>query len=176
MGRKKREKTRKTTKNSSKIIALAIVGIFLIIGVSAIYVNFLQKGTVSTILKLPSYAYTNPVVLKAYKYAATHPDILEQISCYCGCGSHSGHRFLRDCFLDDNRNYDSHASFCDVCIGEANKVQYYLSQGLTIREVRAEIDKEYGAKGGGTNTPQVSDDYKPILTPLVASITPAIAR
>jgi hypothetical protein len=126
-------------------------------------------------LNLPSYAYTNSITLKAYKYATEHPEILEQIPCYCGCGGHSGHRFLRDCYIYDDRKYDDHASFCDVCVGEAIKVQNYLAQGKTLKEARALIDAEYGPKGDGTNTPPVRDDYIPILSGILpaAVSTPA---
>jgi hypothetical protein len=102
--------------------------------------------------------------------------MLEQIPCYCGCGGHSGHRFLRDCFINDDWTYDEHARYCDVCIGEAMKVQNYLASGKTLKEARTLIDQEYGAKnpGMGSNTPPVSDSYKPILTAKLAA-SPAIA-
>lgn len=86
--------------------------------------------------KLPDYVYTNAMTLKAYKYATEHPETLEQIPCYCGCGEHGSeasegkpHRFLRDCFITDKGEYDNHASFCDVCIGINLKVQTALSSG-----------------------------------------------
>jgi hypothetical protein len=130
-------------------------------------------------LKLPSYAYTNPIILNAYKYATQHPEILEQIPCYCGCGSHGSqasdykpHRFLRECYITDNWAYDEHASFCDVCVGEATKVQDYLTQGKTLKEVRELIEQEYGKTGGMmTNTPPVRDDYISILKPKLAGMT-----
>lgn len=138
-----------------------------------------SKGEV----KLPSYAYTNPLTLKAYKYATEHPEMLEQIPCYCGCGSHGSeasdykpHRFLRDCFINDNWEFDEHASFCDVCIGEAIKTQDYLAKGKTLAETRALIDQEYGKIGAEkTNTPPVRDDYKQVLSPRIAAAPAAVA-
>jgi len=113
--------------------------------------------TLESKITLPSYAYTNSITLKAYQYATEHPDVLEQIPCYCGCGGHSGHRFLRDCFIKDDMTYDEHGSFCDICIGEAIKVQAYLASGKTLREARTLIDEEYSKIGGDrTNTPPVS--------------------
>ncbi len=131
-------------------------------------------------IKFPDYVYTDALALKAYTYVTKNPEVLEQIPCYCGCGGHSGHRFLRDCFIHDDWTYDEHARYCDVCIGEAMKVQSYLAEGKTLKEARALIDKEYGAKyaDGRTSTPPVSDNYKPILTAKLASVpaapTPAI--
>lgn len=161
MKKAKREKLQKKKGNSTIIIGIAAV--LLLAGI----VVLLSGGSEKTEsdIKLPSYAYTNPLTLKAYRYATERPEILEQIPCYCGCGGHSGHRFLRDCFIHDDWTYDDHASFCDVCIGEAIKVQDYLASGKTLKEARMLIDQEYSLKGGDrTNTPPVSDYYTPILS------------
>lgn len=178
----KKKKTPNTT--NSKTIALAILGIFLIIGVSyavssvSNYAELKDEGN----LKLPSYAYTNSMSLKAYKYAATHPEVLEQIPCYCGCGGHGSeaskgkpHRFLRDCFINDDLKYDPHGSNCDMCLALAIKAKDSLASGMTLKEARAKIDAEYMNKYPGvpmTDTPPVKDNYKPILTSHLASKTP----
>jgi hypothetical protein len=93
--------------------------------------NYVPRIAPKIATNLPSYAYTNPMTLKAYKYASEHPEILEQIACYCGCGGHSGHRFLRDCFINDDGTFGDHASFCDVCVGEALMAQELLPNGIT---------------------------------------------
>ncbi|NJD77959.1 MAG: hypothetical protein FIB08_12845 [Candidatus Methanoperedens sp.] len=87
--------------------------------------------------KLPDYVLTNAMTLQAYKYVTEHPEVAEQIPCYCGCGQHGSeasdgrpHRFLRDCFINDKGEYDNHASFCDVCIGEAVKAMKSLPDGI----------------------------------------------
>ncbi len=170
------EKTSKKKGNSTLIIAVAAILVLAGVAYAFLSGNSANQKTSTTEseMKLPSYAYTNAMTLKAYKYATEHPDILEQIPCYCGCGGHSGHRFLRDCYLHDDRTYDEHASFCDVCVGEAIKVQEYLASGKTLKEARALIDDEYSKKGGErTNTPPVRDDYVPILSPKVAGISTA---
>lgn len=161
-----------TNKGNSTLI-IGIVAVILLAGIAyAVLSGDSTSKKTGNEIKLPSYAYTNPLTLKAYKYATEHPEILEQIPCYCGCGEHSGHRFLRDCFVHDDWTYDDHASFCDVCIGEAIKVQDYLAQGKTLKEARVLIDEEYSKKGGeGTNTPPVRNDYKPILSPKPAEKT-----
>jgi hypothetical protein len=177
-------KSTKVSKNKgSNTLTIGIIAVILLAGI-AYYVlagdSSNSEKTVSQTktnadLKLPSYAYTNSITLKAYTYATEHPEMLEQIPCYCGCGGHSGHRFLRDCFIKDDMNYEEHASFCDVCVGEAIKVQNYLAQGKTLKEARALIDAEYGPKGEGTNTPPVRDDYIPILSGR-AGVIPAVVR
>jgi len=89
--------------------------------------------------KLPDFAVTNAMTLKAYTYATEHPEVLEQIPCYCGCGQHGSvasggkpHKSVRDCFISDNGTYDNHASFCDTCVGIAMKAQSYFPNGIPI--------------------------------------------
>jgi len=166
----KNEKIPKEKGNRTLIIG--IVAVILLAGIAyAVFSGDSTPGKTESDIKLPSYAYTNPVTLKAYKYATEHPDLLEQIPCYCGCGGHSGHRFRRDCYIKDDWTYEEHASFCDVCVGEAIKLQDYLASGKTMKEARALIDEEYTQKGGErTNTPPVSDYYTAILTPRLSGI------
>jgi len=171
----KSAKVTKTKGNNTLIIG--IIAVILLAGIAYFVLagnstKTPESQATEPEINLPSYAYTNSITLKAYKYATEHPEILEQIPCYCGCGGHSGHRFLRDCYIHDDRKYDEHASFCDVCVGEAIKVQNYLAQGKSLKEARALIDAEYGPKGDGTNTPPVRDDYIPILS----GILPAAIR
>jgi len=152
------------------VILLAAIGYVFFSGADS---NKSNKDKQDTEIKFPDYVYTDALALSGYTYATKHPDMLEQIPCYCGCGGHSGHRFLRDCFIHDDWTYEEHARYCDVCIGEALKVQNYLASGKTIKEARALIDNEYGPKyeEGRTKTPPVSDTYTPILTPKLAAYT-----
>ena len=159
-------------KNRNKILMIGVVTVFIV--VLGCIESTQNKPDAE--IKFPDYVYTDALALSGYTYATKHPDILEQIPCYCGCGGHEEHRFLRDCFINDDWTYDEHARYCDVCIGEALKVQNYLASGKTLKEARALIDNEYGPKyaEGKTKTPPVSDTYKPILTPKLAA-TPAPA-
>ncbi len=39
-------------------------------------------------------------VREAYEFAASHPEVLEQMPCYCGCKI-MGHASNLDCFIDE---------------------------------------------------------------------------
>ncbi|VVB92966.1 Protein of uncharacterised function with PCYCGC motif protein [uncultured archaeon] len=169
-------------KKGTNTLIIVVVAVIILAGVAYALFSGTTSSSTSTqtpgnAIKFPSFVYTNPLTLKAYTYATEHPDLLEQIPCYCGCGGHSGHRFLRDCFIHDDWTYDEHASFCDVCVGEAIKVQNYLASGKTLRETRDLIDQEYNSKypGQNTNTLPVRDNYVPILSPNAAGI-PTVAQ
>ncbi len=106
--------------------------------------NYLPILTPRPAGKLPDFAVTNAMTLKAYKYATEHPEVLEQIPCYCGCGDHGSitsggkpHMSVRDCFISNDGVYDDHASFCDVCVGIATKTQSYFPTGIPVTGLSA---------------------------------------
>jgi hypothetical protein len=161
-----------TKKKGNNTMIIGAVAVVLLAAIAFVMFNGdSAENKQDSAIKFPDYVYTDALALKAYTYATKNPEVLEQIPCYCGCGGHSGHRFLRDCFIHDDWTYDEHGRYCDVCIGEAMKVQSYLAEGKTLKEARALIDKEYGARyaDGRTDTPPVSDNYKPILTAKLAA-------
>jgi hypothetical protein len=96
-------------------------------------------------------------VRQAYDFAATHGAQLSYIPCYCGCGGHSGHRNVRDCFIKNrsasNITYEEHGSQCDVCVSIVLDAKEMLARGDTLAMVRVAIDQEYADVGPGTDTP-----------------------
>lgn len=186
-----KEKSKKISKkkgNSTLIIGVVAVILLAIVGYGYSVLSgggSSPNSTTTNQLKLPSFAYKDAMTLKGYTYATQHPDILEQIPCYCGCGGHGSvasegkpHRFLRDCYINDNWQYDDHASNCDTCLAIASKVQDYLAAGKTLKEARALIDQEYQGKypdSMATNTAPVSDNYIPILKPRDSGLPGTVA-
>lgn len=46
--------------------------------------------------------FSDPSVVKAYRYAKELPEIFSQQPCYCHCDNGDGHRSLLDCFATDH--------------------------------------------------------------------------
>lgn len=99
----------------------------------------------------------SPRVREAYAFAAGHGDDLIYIPCYCGCGEHSGHRNVRDCFIKQQTaagiTYDDHGSGCDICVSIVLDVKAKQAEGQTLAATRKFIDARYSKIGPGTNTP-----------------------
>lgn len=130
--------------------------------------------------KMPDFAVTNAMTLKAYKYATEHPEVLEQIPCYCGCGDHGSivsegkpHKSVRDCFVSDSGVYDDHASFCDVCVGIATKTQSYFPTGIPVTGLSASQSASQAtpAPSVDLSTLSLPDSFKSIADGL--KLTPA---
>jgi hypothetical protein len=92
----------------------------------------------------------------AYAFALARPDILRWLPCYCGCGA-MGHLSNLDCFVKpadgDSVVFEEHGSYCDVCADIALGAQDMLGRGMTLAQMRAAIDSEFGGLAPGTDTP-----------------------
>jgi hypothetical protein len=98
-----------------------------------------------------SFAGAPLVVRQAYAYAHDHPDVLKALPCYCGCGT-IGHTSNYDCYIagiDDSGElvYDGHALACSICVDITLDARRLLDQGLSLEEVRAQIDVRYSPFG-----------------------------
>ena len=81
------------------------------------------------------------------------PICCEQVACYCGCVNLAvPHRDLYDCFVVPDGFYESHAAGCGVCQVEALDVQRLAGAGLSLAEIRQQIDTNFGESGPGTHT------------------------
>lgn len=154
---KKRSKTqsRKTqdkSQTNKKIMLIVVVGILsagILVGFGGNNDVAEDDGSTSS-LDLPGYAYSSPITLKAYEYTTLNPQIIDQVPCYCGCGG-IGHESLLNCYITDDGEYSNHASQCDICVGEVIKIKKMSEDGLSIDEIRANIDsdyRKYGAPSG----------------------------
>lgn len=51
--------------------------------------------------ELPDYVLDSSDIIKeTYIMAATYPDVLASVPCYCGCFAEDGHESNLDCFVD----------------------------------------------------------------------------
>jgi hypothetical protein len=95
------------------------------------------------------------IVTAAYQFAAEHPEVLSYVPCFCGC-ERSGHQGNHDCFVKERAPngdviaWDEHGVDCAVCIDVANRSRQMHAAGASARDIRAAIDKEFGAANPST--------------------------
>jgi hypothetical protein len=112
-------------------------------------------------IKLPAWVARAPFqVQEAYAYVAEHPETTGYIPCYCGCGGHSGHLSVHDCFVaargtDGSIVYDPHGAGCDMCVDIALITKRLVGQGKSLTEVRKSVDGKYSYLGPPTDTPPI---------------------
>lgn len=87
-----------------------------------------------------------PVLAELYIGARSHRDHFEEIPCFCGCEEgRLEHRNLFDCYvLKDGRGWESHATGCAVCQGEARLTLKLLDANEPFEDIRARIIDEFG--------------------------------
>jgi hypothetical protein len=91
-----------------------------------------------------------PVVRAVYEFAARHPEILSYIPCYCGC-ERVGHTGNQSCFVKSRdaqghvTAWDTHGMGCSVCLGVGRAAMLMFQKGMTVQQIRAEIDRTYGS-------------------------------
>lgn len=117
-----------------------------------------EQASVASQGGVPDFVSLAPErVREAYDFAATHGAELVYIPCYCGCGEHSGHRNVRDCFIKSGSGsavtYEGHGSQCDICVSIVLDAKAMLARGDTLAQVRTAIDESYRDIGPATDTP-----------------------
>lgn len=111
----------------------------------------------ASLAEMPQEVQDSPVsVQQAYQFNVANPDVMTQIPCYCGCGA-MGHTSNYDCYVadvaaDGTITYDTHALGCSICVDITLDVMRLRSQGKTVAETKAEIDRIY-AQYGPSNIP-----------------------
>ena len=93
-----------------------------------------ETGTI-----LPASQFTGRAA-EAYAVAAKDPELLDYMFCYCYCEQNYGHKSLRTCFTSE------HAANCGICIDEAIMAYELRQKKMSIKEIRATIDKQFGGK------------------------------
>jgi hypothetical protein len=83
-----------------------------------------------------------------YVAAAQHQELLENMPCYCGCGTSANHQNNYDCFIHENKEngavvWDDHGTKCGVCLEIAAQAMADYNNGMTIKDIRQKIDDAY---------------------------------
>jgi hypothetical protein len=149
------KKKQPRSSKSNLMPVLFVIG--LLIGGVGVYLALSGKSTEDE-LGLPKYAYKNEKVLQGYKKAAEYQDMLKYIPCYCGCGSHSGHLSVKNCFIKEDGGYDDHGANCEMCIDIVLEATNMYSQGKSIPEIRSYINSKYSYIGPPTPTPLTPEE------------------
>jgi hypothetical protein len=107
--------------------------------------------------QMPAEVQSAPVTVQtAYRFNAANPDIMQDIPCYCGCGS-IGHTSNYDCYVSEvgasgKIAFDNHALGCSICVDITQDVMRILRDGKSPQDARAYIDATY-SKYGTSTTP-----------------------
>ncbi|MFQ5574130.1 MAG: PCYCGC motif-containing (lipo)protein [Terriglobia bacterium] len=103
--------------------------------------------------ELPAFANTSPKVQESYLFASMEPELLDEISCYCGCKNALRECFIKD-FSDEEIQYNSHGGNCQVCMDEALLSKYLVAEGKGTEEIGQQIDSKFG----GVDPPAVTGE------------------
>jgi len=140
-----------------KVILAAIAVPLLALAAFALKGLFVKEAPIAGTegAALPSFAFVSAAAEKSYRIALAEPELLRNLPCYCGCGSHAGHRHNLDCFLNDDGTFDDHAAYCVTCQNIAIEAYELKQQGKSLKEIRDYIDRKYSRFGRPTPTPPV---------------------
>jgi hypothetical protein len=92
-------------------------------------------------------------VRDAYLFAVANPEILQEIPCYCGCGT-MGHTSNLSCFASPTEEgaleFDSHALGCSICVDIAQDVMRLMRQQAQLSEIQSFVHSRYSRYGPPT--------------------------
>jgi hypothetical protein len=106
---------------------------------------------------MPAEVQAAPAAVQdAYRFAAANPEVLQQLPCYCGCGS-MGHTSNYACYVAGQDaagalEFDTHALGCSICVDITLDAMRLLKDGKTVPEIKAYVDATY-ARYGPSNMP-----------------------
>jgi len=147
---------------SRKIVFLLLIGMLTLTGISGCSSKSEAEDShmnmnMAPMDMMPAEVQSAPVsVQQAYQFNVANPDVMENIPCYCGCGS-VGHTSNYDCYVADvdatgKIAFDNHALGCSICVDITQDVMRMLEDGKSPQDARAYIDATY-SKYGPSNIP-----------------------
>lgn len=101
---------------------------------------------------LPEEMQSAPTTVReSYQFAVANPEPLENVPCYCGCGS-IGHTSNLDCYVkafgaDGKPVFDTHALGCSLCVDIAQDVMKMTAEGKEPTAIRVAVLDAYSKFG-----------------------------
>ncbi len=134
------------------IAVLVPVSLFLAAGLVGALLLWVWPGGGTSSGEFPKFVYDSPAAERGYRQASQHPRLFSQVACYCGCANllKEPHHSLLDCFMNDDRTFDSHAVGCTLCLEIANDAVAWQTLGATAGEVVTLVDMKYRSYGPPT--------------------------
>ncbi|HEX6307549.1 MAG TPA: hypothetical protein VFZ69_05135 [Longimicrobiales bacterium] len=80
-----------------------------------------------------------PELVELYDGVRRIPQVVDGISCHCGCDGLEGFYSLLTCYEQSGM-----ALHCEVCQGEGELAVRLHAQGRTLDEIRTAIDRRFG--------------------------------
>lgn len=111
-----------------------------------------NKVDLAPAASLPQQMQDAPASVRTtYQFAVAHPDALENVPCYCGCGA-IGHKSNLACYIKEfdaagTPTFDDHALGCSICVDIATDVMKMTSEGKPPAEIRQQIVDTYSKFG-----------------------------
>lgn len=107
--------------------------------------------------QMPADVQAAPATVRgAYQFAVANPEVLQQLPCYCGCGS-MGHASNYACYVAGTDaagtiEFDSHALGCSICVDITQDAMRLLQEGKALPAIRSYVDVTY-SRYGPSNIP-----------------------
>lgn len=98
--------------------------------------------------QLPEHIQQAPErVREAYRFAVANPDLLKEVTCYCGC-SPDVHDSNYECYVADIEEdgemiYENHGLYCGTCVDITQDVMRLTAEGEAVEDIRLTIDELY---------------------------------
>jgi hypothetical protein len=140
-----------------RYLAIAVIAFVLLPSLPACSTAPAQGLQMLPASSLPAELRVQPATVReAYQFAAANPELMQQMPCYCGCGS-IGHTSNYSCYISStdshgNITFDSHAEGCSICVDITQDVMRLSRQGRSAGQIRAYVDDTY-SQFGTSNLP-----------------------
>ena len=102
--------------------------------------------------------YETDVVRTLYEFVADNSYVARHLPCFCSCGQRHGHTSVETCYIkkrdpDGTLAWSDHAMQCTICMDVIRMGKAMHERGLSMDQIRSEVEKEYARFDRRTPTP-----------------------